>query len=117
MRKAPHLSHKVLHYRLVRLKNALNKVDEITREIQIDFDGNVPLRFKRLSKDSSGTPEAKRGLNFGGPGSSSDQGEQCSTLTIVLHQAEGLLPITDQVHLFQAGGKRSRFHEYKFERR
>ena len=50
--------------RLVRLKNALNKVDEITREIQNDFDGNVPLRFKRLSKDSSGTPDAKRGLNF-----------------------------------------------------
>ena len=48
--------------RLVRLKNALNKVDEITREIQNDFDGNVPLRFKRLSKDSSGTPDAKRGL-------------------------------------------------------
>ena len=61
--------------RLVRLKNALNKVDEITREVQNDFDGNVPLRFKRLSKDSSGTPDAKRGLNFGGPGSSSDQGE------------------------------------------
>ena len=43
--------------RLVRLKNALNKVDKITREIQNDFDGIVPLRFKRLSKDSSGTPD------------------------------------------------------------
>ena len=52
--------------RLVRL-NALNKV-EIRKEIQNDFDSDVPLRFKRLSKDSSGTPDAKRGLSFGGPG-------------------------------------------------
>ena len=28
-----------------------------------------------LSKDSSSTPDAKRGLNFGVPGSSSDQEE------------------------------------------
>ena len=54
--------------RLVRFKNALNKVDEIRKEIQNDFDSDFPLRFKRLSKDSSGTPDAKRGLNFGGPG-------------------------------------------------
>ena len=31
--------------RLVRFKNALHKVDEISREIQSDFDGDVPLRF------------------------------------------------------------------------
>ena len=63
--KARHLSPMTKCYnRLVRLKNALNKVYEITREIQNDFDGNVPLQFKRLSKDSSGTPDAKKGLNF-----------------------------------------------------
>ena len=32
--------------RLVRLKNALNKVDKITREIENDFDGKVPLRAR-----------------------------------------------------------------------
>ena len=55
--------------RVVRFKNALHKVDEIRKEIQSDFDSDVPLRFKRLSKDSSSTPDAKRGLSFGGPGS------------------------------------------------
>ena len=77
--------------RLVRLKNTLNKVDEITREIQNDFDGDVSLRFKRLSKDSSDTPDAKRGLNFGGPGSSSDQGELQGKVTAsVVHT----IPVT-----------------------
>ena len=59
--------------RLMRFKNTMHKVDEIRNEIQSNFQGDVPLRFKRLSKDYSGTPDAKRGLNFGGPGSSSDQ--------------------------------------------
>ena len=52
-----------------------HKVDEISKKIQSDFDGDVPIRLKRLSKDSRSTLEAKRGLNFGGPGSSSDQEE------------------------------------------
>ena len=56
-------------------KNASHKVDEISKEIQSNFQVDVPLRFKRLSKDYRGTPDAKRGLNFGGPGSSSDQNE------------------------------------------
>ena len=44
-------------------------------KIQSDFDGDVPLRLKRLSKDPRSTLDAKRGLNFGGPGSSSHQEE------------------------------------------
>jgi len=32
--------------RLVRFKNALHKVDEIRKEIQSNFQGDVPLRFK-----------------------------------------------------------------------
>ena len=50
-------------------------MDEISKEIQSIFDGDDPLRFKRLSKDSSRTPDTKRGLNFRGPGSSSEQEE------------------------------------------
>ena len=53
--------------RLLRFKNALHKVDEISKEIQSDFDGDVPLRFKRMSKDSSSTLDAKRGLIFAFP--------------------------------------------------
>ncbi|XP_078351448.1 uncharacterized protein LOC144636162 [Oculina patagonica] len=53
--------------RLVRLKNAQHKLSEIEEEIRRDFDGNVPFRVKRLAKDCSSTPEAKRGLNFGEP--------------------------------------------------
>ena len=38
---------------LKRFKNALHKVDEIRKEIQSNFQGDVPLRFKRPSKDYS----------------------------------------------------------------
>ena len=54
---------------------ALHKVDEISKKIQSDFDGDVPLRLKRLSKDPRSTLDAKRGLNFCGPCSSSHQQE------------------------------------------
>ena len=54
---------------------ALHKVGEISQKIQSDFDLDVPLRLKRLSKDPRSTLDAKRGLNFGGPGSSSHQEE------------------------------------------
>lgn len=67
------ICHTKCYNGLVRFNNALHKADEISKEIQSDFDGDVLLHFKRLSKDSSSTPDAKRGLNFGGPSSSSDQ--------------------------------------------
>lgn len=52
----------------------------------------------RLSKDSSSTPDAKRGLNFGGPSSSSDQEELQGKVTAsVVHAipiaSPGLSPI------------------------
>lgn len=56
--------------RLVRYKNALHKVDEIGKEIRRDFDGDVPLRVKRLAKDPGKSLEAKKSLNFGDPCSS-----------------------------------------------
>ena len=36
--------------RLVPFKNALHKVDEINKEIQSNFQGDVPLRFKTVKR-------------------------------------------------------------------
>ena len=76
----------------------MHKVDEISKKIQSDFDGDVPLRLKRLSKDSRSTLDAKRGLNFGGPGLSSDQEELLGKVAVsVVHAipvtSPGLSPI------------------------
>ena len=59
------ICHTKCYNGLVRLKNTLHKLNEIEQEIRRDFDGDAPLRVKRLAKDSSITPEVKRGLNFG----------------------------------------------------
>ena len=84
MQKSRNLSYEVL-------QSTCAFEREIQREIQNDFDGDVPFRFKRLSKDSSDKPDAKRGLNFGGPGSSSDQGElQGKVAASVVHP----IPVT-----------------------
>ena len=77
-------------------KNASHKVDEIRKKIQSNFQGDVPLRFKRLSKDYRGTPDAKRGLNFGGPGSSSDQNELQGKASNV-----HAIPVASHGHAFQ----------------
>ena len=53
--------------RLVRFKNALQKVDEISGEIKHDFGSTLPLRVKRMAKDNSHTPVSKKSLDFGNP--------------------------------------------------
>ena len=51
--------------RLTRYKNAVRKVVEIEEEIKREFDGDISLRVKRLAKDQSSAPEAKKSLSFG----------------------------------------------------
>ena len=50
--------------RLVRLQNALRKVEEIQQEIQQVFQSDESVRVKRLAKEPAGVPEAKKSLKF-----------------------------------------------------
>ena len=55
------------------------KVDEISGEIRHDFGGNLPLLVKRMAKDGSHTPVAKKGLDFGNPRASATGLHRCET--------------------------------------
>ena len=51
--------------RIVRYKNAVQKVEEIGGEIKRNFGGDFPFRVKRMAKDHFNTSEAKKCLDFG----------------------------------------------------
>ena len=53
------------HTRIVRYRNALQKVEEIGNEIKRNFGGHFPLRIKRIAKDHCNASEAKKCLDFG----------------------------------------------------
>ena len=50
---------------LVRYQNALQKVEEISFEIQKDYQSNDSVHVKRLSKQLGRLPEVKKSLKFG----------------------------------------------------
>ena len=60
--------------RIVRYKNAVQKVEEIGGEIKRNFGGDFPFRVKRMAKDHFNTSEAKKCLDFGGNPSAASPG-------------------------------------------
>ena len=70
--------------RLVRYKNALQKVDEIGEDIRRDFGGDVPFRVKRLAKDPGNSLEAKKSLNFGDACSSFSSEPRAGSMVVSL---------------------------------
>ena len=73
--------------RIIRFKNALKKVDEISEEIRGYFGGNVPLRVQKMAKENCNTPEAKKSLDFGNPRSAATD----------LHVAETTAEISNRI--------------------
>lgn len=73
--------------RIVRYKNAVQKVEEIGGEIKRNFGGDFPFRIKRMAKDHFNTSEAKKCLNFGDTPSTASPGTPTATPTN-LHVAE-----------------------------
>lgn len=60
--------------RIVRYKNAVQKVEEIGGEIKRNFGGDFPFRVKRMAKDHFNTSEAKKCLDFGDTPSTASPG-------------------------------------------
>ena len=69
--------------RIVRYKNAVQKVEEIGGEIKRNFGGDFPFRIKRMAKDHFNTSEAKKCLDFGDSPSTASPGTPTN-----LHVAE-----------------------------
>ena len=61
--------------RLVRYQNALRKVEEISFEIQKDYQSDDSVHVKRLAKEPGRMPEAKKSLKLGDTSSASATSE------------------------------------------
>ena len=69
--------------RIVRYKNAVQRVEEIGGEIKRNFGGDFPFRVKRMAKVHFNTSEAKKCLDFGDTPSTASPGTPTN-----LHVAE-----------------------------
>ena len=68
--------------RLLRYQNTLRKVEEISFEIQKDYQSDDSVRVKRLVKEPGRLPEAKKSLKFGDTSSASATCENSQHLQV-----------------------------------